>query len=84
MNGTLDTKTYTKKPKRLHRTSSHPNSVFKGFIKGEIIRHIRNTNSRLELHKLIEAFKTRLLNIGYILAEINRIITETINMNRNE
>ena len=45
--GMLDLKTFTKETETyqyLDRTSCHPKSVFKGFIKSEIIRHTWNTS----------------------------------------
>ena len=62
--------------------SSHPKSVFKGFIKGEVLRYIRNTSSRTELKKLLEAFKTCLLKRGYKISEINEIFNQTQNIER--
>ena len=66
----------------LERTSSHPKSVFKGLVKGEIIRHIRNTSNQREAGELIEAFKIRLQKRGYKLSEINEIIQQTAHLNR--
>jgi hypothetical protein len=45
----LDLKTYFKPTNSfmyLHRESCHSRHVFTGFIKGEAIRHIRNTNDK--------------------------------------
>ena len=65
----------------LERTSSHPKSVFKGLVKSEIIRHIRNTSSQRESGELLEAFKIRLRKRGYKLSEINEIIQQTAHLN---
>lgn len=86
-NGTLDMKTYTKPTETfqyLERSSSHNVSVFKGLVKGEIIRHIRNTNDELETRKLIEAFKVRLIRRGYKSAEIDKIIQSTRMIKRTD
>ena len=82
----LDIKTYIKPTETfqyLERTSSHPQHVFKAFIKGEIIRYIRNTNCKTELLKQVEPFKRRLLDRNYSEIEINSII-HTNNLNRKD
>lgn len=64
-------KTFTKSTdtfQYLERKSSHPQNVFTGFLKAEFLRHIRNTNNKKELIKLIQAFKN--------------VIKQTINTNR--
>ena len=83
----LDIKTYIKPTKTfqyLERTSSHPQHVFKAFIKGEIIRYIRNTNCKTELLKQVDAFKRRLLDRNYSETEINSIKIHNINLNRKD
>ena len=87
LNGTLDLKTYTKKTdtfQYLERGSSHPQGVFKGFIKGEIIRHIRNTSDAMQLQNIIKVFKIRLIQRGYKSTEIDEIIQNTIHLNRKD
>ena len=87
LNGTLDIRTHVKKTETfqyLDRKSSHPKGVFKGFIKGEILRNIRNTNNKDDLQVLVEAFKNRLLKRGYKETEINDMINETVNLDRTE
>ena len=62
--------------------SSHPKSVLKGFIEGEVLRNIRNTSRRTELKKQLEAFKTSLLKRGYKISEINEFLYQTQNIER--
>ena len=83
----LDIKTYIKPTEtfqHLHRENSHPKNVFKGFIKGEILRYIRNTSSKTELRKQLEAFKHRLLKRGYTEHEINEVLESTKNTKRTD
>ena len=72
----LDIKTYRKPTETyqyLHRSSHHPKSTFKGFIKGECTRYIR-TNSTLKERKLqINFFKNKLINRSYKLEDIEEI-----------
>ena len=52
LNHILDIKTFLKKTETfqyLERSSCHPNSTFKAFIKGETIRHMRNTSNAQDL-----------------------------------
>ena len=66
----------------LHRDSAHSNSVFKGFIKGECIRHLRNTNNKTELTGILFDFKNHLIVRGYSEQEIDPIIEETLKTDR--
>ncbi|KAK3109108.1 hypothetical protein FSP39_023246 [Pinctada imbricata] len=78
--GKLDIKSYIKPTNNfqyLQRNSAHCQSVFKGFIKGECIRHLRNTNDKQILEIILDDFRMHLLNRGYSETEINPIITET-------
>ena len=68
----------------LHRESSHPSSVFKAFIKGEILRYKRNTNSVTDFKAQTAAFKKRLINRKYSNTEIDKVIEETQNINRTD
>lgn len=61
----------------LHRSSAHPNATFKGFIKGEIIRHKRNTSDPHKTEHLISQFKKRLILRGYSESEIDSVISQT-------
>ena len=75
----LDIKSFIKPTNNfqyLHRNSAHNASVFKGFIKGECIRHSRNTNDPSTLNITLEDFKGHLLKRGYSEKEINPIIDE--------
>ena len=85
--GKLDIKSYIKPTNNfqyLQRNSAHCQSVFKGFIKGECIRHLRNTNDKQILEIILHDFKLHLINRGYSEAEINPIITETKQTDRCE
>ena len=78
--GILDIKTFIKPTNTfqfLDRKSSQNQTVFNGFIKGETIRHIRNTSGHNELAELLENFKQQLTKRGYQLAEINKDSNET-------
>ena len=71
--GKLDMKTYFKSINSfvyLQRNSCHSKHVFSGFIKGEAIRHIRNTNNGDDLHDIISNFRKRLIDRGYRESEI--------------
>ena len=48
------------------------------------MRYIRNTSSNTELNKQIESFKSRLLKRDYNKSEINEIIENNRNLNRNK
>ena len=68
----------------LDRNSAHPQTVFKGFIKGEIIRYIRNTSDQSNLLKLIQQFKRHLLDRNYPSDEIDTAIHEALCLNRED
>ncbi|XP_038051962.1 uncharacterized protein LOC119724781 [Patiria miniata] len=73
--GTLDTRVFTKPTETyqyLERTSSHPNHVFKGFIKGEILRYARNTNNEDDFLQKVQSFEEKLLKRGYNQADIHK------------
>lgn len=75
----LDIKSFIKPTNNfqyLHRNSAHNASVFKGFIKGECIRHSRNTNDPSTLNIILQDFKGHLSKRGYSEKEINPIIDE--------
>lgn len=75
----LDLKSYIKPTNNfqyLHRDSAHNPAVFKAFIKGECIRHARNTNDPHELEEILGNFKTHLSKRGYSATEIDPVITE--------
>ena len=86
-NQKLDIKTFTKKTETfqyLDRTSCHPNSTFKAFIKGESIRHLRNTSDVHEFNQLLYSFKDRLLKRGYKNAEIDETFNEIQKISRKD
>ena len=77
---TLDMRTHTKKIDSfmyLPPTSAHPKSVFKGFLKGETIRHVRNTSNYLEFEEKKSKFQNRLLDRGYKSKETKIILEST-------
>ena len=81
----LDIKSFIKPTNNfqyLHRESAHSQSVFKGFIKGECTRHLRNTNNQDNLISILQDFKENLLNRGYSDREITPTISETVSTNR--
>ena len=83
----LDIKTFMKKTETfqyLERSSSHPNSTFKAFIKGETIRHMRNTSNAQELNELLKLFKLWLLKRGYKNVEIYETFNEIRKIQRND
>ena len=82
-----DVKSYIKPTNNfqyLHRESAHPTSVFKGLIKGECIRHMRNTNDSTIFEKRLAHFQTKLIDRGYNTSEIQPIFDEALQSNRNE
>ena len=59
--------------------------VFKGLVKGEIIRHLRNTNDENILHNTIQNFETSLINRGYSETEIKESVNDVLsNYNRQD
>ena len=85
-NNTLDIKSFIKPTNSfqyLHRQSAHSPSVFKGFIQGECIRHLRNTNDETIYKNLTAGFKSHLLRRGYSHSEIDPIIQKTHLTQRN-
>lgn len=55
--------------------SAHPIALKKGFIKGELIRYIRNSSLESDFNSLRSTFKIRLLRRGYS----NNFINNTFN-----
>lgn len=81
----LDVKSYIKPTNTfqyLHRHSAHPKSVFKGFIKGECIRHVRNTSDKTQLQEELAEFRSHLLKREYKKIEIDPIINDSLALNR--
>jgi hypothetical protein len=58
----------------IQSNSCHNKHVFSGFIKGETIRHIRNTNNGDDLHDIFSNFRKRLIDRGYRESEIEKSI----------
>ena len=82
----LDIKSYIKPTNNfqyLHRQSAHSPSVFKGFIQGECIRHLRNTSDISICSNILENFKLHLLKRGYSNSEIEPILRKTKASNRS-
>ena len=67
---------------QLHRSSAHNKAVFTGFIKGECIRHARNTSDKDVLRKQLLEFNFQLTKRGYSNHEIKPIIEETLSLDR--
>ena len=81
----LDIKSYLKPTNNfqyLHRESAHPKSVFKGFIKGECYRLMRNTSDKDLLEGTLHSFKEKLIQRGYHENEILPIMQEVSRKNR--
>ena len=86
-NGILDLKIFFKPTNSfnyLHRQSCHSKHVFSGFIKGEAIRHIRNTNEQNEVEKTLSNFKLRLKGRGYTDQEIDQNIRAASSRKRSD
>lgn len=70
----LDFKPYVKPSENfqyIHRQSSHPKSVFRGLIKGELIRFVRTATNIEDYLDRAQLFKQKLLLRGYSLKEFN-------------
>ena len=83
----LDIKSYLKPTNNfqyLHRESAHPKSVFKGFIKEECYRLMRNTSDKGLLEGALLGFKEKLIQRGYHEHEVLPIIQEVLHKNRTE
>lgn len=86
-NKILDTKIYFKPTNTflyLHRGSCHNPHVFSGFIKGEVIRYIRNTNNDNDLQHALSQFKLNLMARGYQEAEIRQSVNEALQIDRKD
>ena len=82
----MDLKTFFKPTNSflyLHRNSCHNKHVFQGFIKGEAIRHIRNTNNENDLHEILAHFKLNLISRGYNDPEITEQINQALSSSRS-
>ena len=67
----------------LHRSSTHPSSVFKGFIIGELTKIFRCTNNSNDIEFEIEMFRNHLLKQGYKQNELNKITPITKKIDRS-
>lgn len=86
-NGTLDIKSFHKPTESyayLLRTSCHNHKVFKGILKGEIIRQIRNNSDQKNLTKEIQLIKKRFAKRGYKITEMNKIIASALEITRQQ
>ena len=75
----LDFKPYTKPSEKfqyIHRHSAHPNAVFRGLIKGELIRFIRTSTNKDDFLKRAALFKEKLLLRGYTSREFEQIFKQ--------
>ena len=82
----LDLKTYFKPTNSflyLHRTSCHNKSVFAGFIKGEVIRHARNTNNQEDLDNILLQFRSNLVDRGYKEEELTKYMNQALSKDRS-
>ena len=64
----LDFKPYTKPSEKfqyIHRQSAYPKAVFKGLIKGELIRFVRTSTNKEDYINRALVFKEKLLIRGY-------------------
>lgn len=68
----------------LHRESAHSPPVFRGFVKGEFIRHARNTSDPSIFTKTLNKFKTHFSKRGYSDKETDPIILEICETNRTK
>ena len=75
----LDTRTYSKPSETfqyLSRNSTHPESCFKGFIKGETLRHLRLCNNRQDFYEKVNSFKENLIRRNYSDNYVSNIVSE--------
>lgn len=68
----------------LHRESAYSPPVFRGFVKGEFIRHARNTSDPSIFTKTLNKFKTHFSKRGYSDKETDPIILEICETNRTK
>lgn len=60
----------------IHRNSAHDASVFKGFINGECVGHLRITNDPSNIKMILQDFKGHVSKRDYSEKKINLIIDE--------
>jgi hypothetical protein len=56
------------------KSSSHPPSLKRGFIKGELIRYARNSSTQEDFNKMSTLFQQRLHARGYSKAYLSKIL----------
>lgn len=81
----LDVKTYIKPTNTfqyLDRKSAHHPSVFRGLIKGETTRYLRNTSDKDILVAMLNDFKSNLIKRGYESNEIEKSINSAVENDR--
>ena len=79
LSNTLDMRCFTKPTETfcyLDRSSCHNPAVFKGFIKGELIRYARNSNNLESYENKKSVFTNKLLDRGYTFQEIDQAASE--------
>ena len=77
--GLLDYSTHQKALNKylyIPSSSFHPPELKAGWIKAELVRHVRNCSTELEFLRICTAFALRLLSRGYRRAEVRRLITQ--------
>lgn len=82
----LDVKLYRKPTDNfqyLDKSSAHPESVFKGFLMGEITRFIRSSNNTSDLQSQINLFKHKLTKRGYKKNYMEPIFSKTVQTPRS-
>lgn len=78
-NSHLVTKTFQKPLNEylyVPRSSCHPQSCFRGLIRGEILRYIRTNSCIRDCRNVIDLFRQRLFRRGYDATEIDTCISE--------
>ena len=83
----LDFKPYVKPTEAfqyIHRTSSHPESVFTGLIKGELTRFVRTATNYENYLERANLFQEKLLLRGYSAHEFQRAFSQVDHRKRDE
>ena len=83
----LDFKPYVKPSENfqyIHRQSSHPKAVFKGLIKGELMRFVRTATNVADYLDRAELFKQKLLLRGYSLNDFNSAFVQVNHADRSK
>ena len=83
----LDFKPYTKPSEKfqyIHRQSAHPKAVFKGLIKGELIRFVRTSTNKEDYINRALVFQEKLLIRGYSSQEFEHALAQVDHNLRQE